>query len=156
MLEGEPEALDRLVDQGALSLDDRNASASRRAERTSAWRRPSSASAPSLIGHTAKTLSLFHRTGLTLLAVSRRDKRFTERLGEITIKAGDVIVLQGDVERLPELLREWDCLPLAERKLQLGSVRRGLVPAANPRRCDGVNGDRACSGRGRLLRAPRC
>ena len=36
----------------------------------------------------------------------------------------------GSSGRMPELLREWDCLPLAERKVTLGSVRRGLVPVA--------------------------
>jgi di/tricarboxylate transporter len=34
------------------------------------------------------------------------------------------------LQRLPELLREWDCLPLVERGLRLGSVRNGLVPLA--------------------------
>ena len=43
-------------------------------------------------------------------------------------RTGDIIVLQGDLRRLPEVLREWDCLPLVERKLRLGSVRHGVVP----------------------------
>jgi di/tricarboxylate transporter len=67
-------------------------------------------------------------TGLNLLAVSRRDKRFTERLAEIKFQNGDVIVLQGNLNELPDLLRQWDCLPLVERNLRLGSVRNGLVP----------------------------
>jgi di/tricarboxylate transporter len=73
-------------------------------------------------------LALFHRTGLNLLAVSRRDKRFTERLREIRLEAGDIIVLQGNLKRLPDLLREFDCLPLADRQVRLGSVRNGIVP----------------------------
>lgn len=127
LIEGDPEALDKLVEQGVLSLENR----------------PDQAAGPTteigtveaivgqhsrFIGMTAQRLALFHATGLSLLAVSRRGKRFTERLGEIVFEMGDVIVLRGDVERLPELLRQWDCLPLAERKLRLGSVRRGLLP----------------------------
>ena len=81
-----------------------------------------------LIGATARELTLFDRTGLNLLAVSRRDERFTERLGQIRFQNGDVILLQGHMGRLPELLREWDCLPLVERGLRLGNVRNGLVP----------------------------
>jgi di/tricarboxylate transporter len=127
VLEGDPEALDRLVDQGGLSIHDRNVSLSDGPKELGVAEAVVGERSE-LIGRTAKNLALFHRAGLTLLAVSRRDKRFTDRLGEISIRPGDVIVLQGEVERLPELLRKWDCLPLAERKLRLGSVRRGLVP----------------------------
>ncbi len=44
------------------------------------------------------------------------------------LRSGDVVVLQGPLERLPRQLSELGCLPLAERPLRLGSVRRGLVP----------------------------
>ncbi len=81
-----------------------------------------------LIGASAAELTLFDRTGLNLLAISRRDQRFTERLGQIKFRNGDVILLQGHLQRIPELLREWDCLPLVERGLKLGSVRNGLIP----------------------------
>ena len=86
--------------------------------------------ASGLIGATAQELTLFDRTGLNLLAISRRDQRFTERLGQIRFQNGDVILLQGHIKRLPELLREWDCLPLVERGLRLGSVRNSIVPLA--------------------------
>ena len=36
----------------------------------------------------------------------------------------------GNLQRLPELLRELDCLPLVRRSLRLGSIRRGLLPLA--------------------------
>jgi di/tricarboxylate transporter len=55
-------------------------------------------------------------------------ERITDRIGETMLRVGDVVVLQGDRERLPEILRELGCLPLAERPIKLGSVRRGLVP----------------------------
>jgi di/tricarboxylate transporter len=41
---------------------------------------------------------------------------------------GDVLVLQGNPQRLPQILRELGALPLAERPILLGSVRRGIVP----------------------------
>jgi di/tricarboxylate transporter len=123
IMEGDPDALERLVGQGTLTLADR-ASPSGDIGTVEAIIGQNSG----FIGRTAQSLVLFHQTGLTLLAVSRRDKRFTERLAEITFRLGDVLVLQGDVNRLPELLREWDCLPLAERRLQLGSVRKRILP----------------------------
>ena len=82
----------------------------------------------SLIGWSAQRLALFDRFDINLLAVSRKGQRLTERLGTITLRLGDVIVLQGNPDALPELLRDLGLLPLAERPILLGSVRRGLVP----------------------------
>jgi di/tricarboxylate transporter len=41
-----------------------------------------------------------------------------------------VIVIQGPLDILPERLGDLGCLPLAERTIHLGSVRRGLIPVA--------------------------
>ena len=35
---------------------------------------------------------------MSLLAVARREKRFTERLGNITLQPADVVLLQGPAE----------------------------------------------------------
>ena len=126
LIEGEPDALDKIVAQGKLAF-------SKRRDAKAATIETGVVEAvigehSSLIGRSARELSLFDMTGLNLLAVSRRDKRFTERLAEIKFKNGDVIVIQGGLNELPELLRQWDCLPLVERHLKLGSVRNGLIP----------------------------
>ena len=60
--------------------------------------------------------------------MSRSGQRFTERLRTISLRTGDVIVLQGNLNRLPDTLKALACLPLAERRLRLGNVRRGFVP----------------------------
>jgi di/tricarboxylate transporter len=127
LLNGEPDALDRLVERGGLTLETRRARAELSSDAVGAVEAIVGRHS-GFIGQSARRIALFHRTGLTLLAVSRRNERFTERLGEIDLQAGDVILLQGDVDRLPDLLREWDCLPLAERRLKLGSVRRVAAP----------------------------
>ena len=129
MIEGDPQALDRIVSQGKLKLtSDKGDVDDAKIElgAVEAIVGPHSG----LVGMTAQRLSLARRTGMTLLAVSRRGKRFKERLHEITLAEGDVILLQGDRNRLPELLRDWDCLPLAERELNLGVTRQRLVPVA--------------------------
>ncbi|MBB3972441.1 SLC13 family permease [Hansschlegelia beijingensis] len=125
LIEGDPAALDRIVARGKLKL-----ASARAGEPETDIGSVEAIIGPrsSFVGASAERLSLFHRTGVDLLAVSRRDKRFTERLHEITLAAGDVILLRGDRTRLAELLREWDCLPLAERELHLGISRRGLLP----------------------------
>ena len=48
-----------------------------------------------LIGQTTSELSLVHTYGVNLLAVSRQGKRIRERLGQLTLRSGDVVVLQG-------------------------------------------------------------
>jgi di/tricarboxylate transporter len=127
LIEGDPEALDKMVSQSGLVFSERRGAATKDASSIGIIEAVIGESS-GLIGATAQELTLFDRTGLNLLAVSRRDQRFTDRLGQIRFQNGDVILLQGHLKRLPELLREWDCLPLVERGLRLGSVRNGLVP----------------------------
>lgn len=126
LIEGEPEALDKIVAQGKLSFSERREHALAAEDMGVVEAIVGENSA--LIGRSAKELSLFDLSGLNLLAVSRRGKRFTERLGEIRFQNGDVIVLQGVLAQLPDLLRQWDCLPLVERNLTLGIGRNGLIP----------------------------
>jgi len=83
-----------------------------------------------IIGGTAGSLLLRQRFGVNLIAVSRQGERIVKRLPEIMFRAGDVIVLQGPLTGLPEALNELGALPLAERKLRLGSARKGLLPLA--------------------------
>lgn len=126
IVEGEPDALDKIVSQGKLAFSERRDQvvASREVGVVEAIVGDSS----SLIGRSARELALFDASGLNLLAISRREKRLTERLGEIRFQMGDVIVLQGDLDVLPDRLSEWDCLPLIERNLTIGSMRNGVIP----------------------------
>ncbi|WHO75946.1 SLC13 family permease [Rhizobium sp. BT03] len=126
IIEGEQSALDKIVSEAKLQLSDRKHEPEARRDISSVEAIVGEHSR--LIGVSAKDVSLFHNTGLNLLAVSRRDMRFTERLGEIKIRNGDVVVLQGDLQKLPDLLREWGCLPLVERDLKLGNARNGMIP----------------------------
>lgn len=129
LISGDPDALDTMVSQSGLVFSERRGAATKDAADFSiieAVIRSNSG----LIGATAQELTLFDRTGLNLLAISRRDERFTKRLGQIRFQDGDVILIQGHIKRLPELLREWDCLPIIERNLRLGSVRNSLLPLA--------------------------
>ncbi|MBY5393939.1 TRAP transporter large permease subunit [Rhizobium leguminosarum] len=126
IIEGEQSALDKIVSEAKLQLSDRKHEPETRQDISSVEAIVGEHSR--LIGVSAKDVSLFHNAGLNLLAVSRRDRRFTERLGEIKIRNGDVVVLQGDLQKLPDLLREWGCLPLVERDMKLGNARNGMIP----------------------------
>jgi di/tricarboxylate transporter len=124
IIEGEPEALDRMIDRGGLSLSDREHARGLDLVTIEAIIGPSSP----LEGRTARDFALFETMGINLLAVSRRERRFSERLGQIQLEEGDVVLLRGSRATIGEQLRELDALPLAERDLRLGSVRNRLMP----------------------------
>lgn len=127
LIEGDPGALDRLVSQGKLSVTGSGARDKGDSGEVIAIEAVIGESSP-LIGWTAQRLALYDRFNVNLLAVSRRGERLDRRLGEIELRLGDVILLQGSATALPALLRELGCLPLAERSILLGHARRGLVP----------------------------
>jgi di/tricarboxylate transporter len=80
-----------------------------------------------LVGSSVGQLKLFDRHAVNLLAVSRRGRRIAHRLRSVKLRAGDVIVLKGNLAAMPETLGELHCLPLAERDLGIGR-RASLLP----------------------------
>lgn len=80
-----------------------------------------------LIGRTAAEMSLRRRYGANLLAVSRQGHRLKSRLSRIRLRAGDVLLLQGDTELLAGVFERLGCLPLAERSLRIGKPTRVLL-----------------------------
>jgi di/tricarboxylate transporter len=127
LLEGSPEALDRIVSNGKLKLSGKPIAEA--AERGDIISIEAVVTAQSqLIGWSAGQLSLSNRRNVNLLAVSRQGHRLNERLSEVTLRAGDVLVLQGSRRNLPAFLQEFTCLPLAQREIMLGTPRRAYVP----------------------------
>ncbi|PVE25303.1 SLC13 family permease [Microvirga sp. KLBC 81] len=129
LLEGDPEALERAVARAHLELEgDDRPTEGKGADEEIGGIEAVVGPTSMLIGQTAKRMALHERFNINLLAVSRSGVRFTERLRDITLRTGDVVVLKGDLTRLPDKLKELGCLPLAEREIRLGNVRQGLVP----------------------------
>jgi di/tricarboxylate transporter len=80
-----------------------------------------------VIGHTLEMLRLRRRHGVNLLAVSRQGQPYRGRLRDFRFRASDVLLLEGDPERLPSVISTIGCLPLAERGLQIQRQRHGLL-----------------------------
>jgi di/tricarboxylate transporter len=76
-----------------------------------------------LEGRTARSLRLHTRYGLNLLGVARQGQPITDRLGQVRFVAGDVLLLQGERDAMPDAFTALGCLPLAERELRLGRPR---------------------------------
>ena len=70
-------------------------------------------------GRSAHSVRLMYRHGVTLLGVSRQGKRFTRRVQDLEIQAGDILLLLGNNNQLEDIANWLGCLPLAERGLQI-------------------------------------
>jgi di/tricarboxylate transporter len=81
-----------------------------------------------VVGASPARLRLRERYGVNLLAVSRRGRRSAARLHRTKLQSGDVVVLQGDPNVMPDILERLGCLPLAGRRLRLGKRRQLVVP----------------------------
>lgn len=62
---------------------------------------------------------LAQQFNVNLLAVAREGSRIRDRLDRIVLRAGDVLLLQGETERLAEVTRLLGFLPLAGRRLSV-------------------------------------
>ena len=65
-------------------------------------------------GRSAQQLQLLARHGVTLLGVSRQGRKFRDRVRQLQIEAGDILLLLGSPERLPAVATWLGTLPLAE------------------------------------------
>ncbi|UEC42265.1 MAG: TrkA-C domain protein [Methanothrix sp.] len=83
-----------------------------------------------LLGRTARSANMRWRYGVNLVGVSRHGVQLQKRLGRVRFQAGDVLLLQGPREHLPEILNTMGCLPLAERGLRLAHPRRIVLSVA--------------------------
>jgi di/tricarboxylate transporter len=66
-------------------------------------------------GRTARDLRLQYRHGVSLLGVSRQGRRFRDRVRELVIRPGDVLLLLGPSERLAQVAAWMGVYPIAER-----------------------------------------
>lgn len=81
-----------------------------------------------IAGRSSLSLRLLYDHGVTLLGVSRRGVRFTERVRKLEIQPGDVLLLLGPREQLPDTANWLGGLPLAERGLRV--LQRGKAGLA--------------------------
>ncbi|CAO4135478.1 hypothetical protein OFEAOIEE_LOCUS3222 [Methylorubrum extorquens] len=124
LLSGEPDALERFVARTGLILAG-NAPTAEAAVMEGVITADSD-----LVGRTAAQLDLQRRSGIAILAVSRRGRRIEQRLSAVRFRAGDVVVLRGRAAALAPTLGALKVLPLAAREIALGRNDRSWLPAA--------------------------
>lgn len=130
ILSGEPDALERVVAVDLLALAGTGAEADEAPDDDVGVIEAVLTTDSILIGRTAGRLLMRERLGINLIAVSRAGEHLTSKPGQIVLRAGDVVVLQGPLDVMPQRLARLGVLPLAERTIRLGSARRSWLPLA--------------------------
>jgi di/tricarboxylate transporter len=80
-----------------------------------------------LAGRVAGEMRLKSNYGVNLLAVSRGGTPFRDRLRSFRFQAGDVILVQGEAQNLPDVMARLACLPLATRGWQVGKRQQAGI-----------------------------
>jgi di/tricarboxylate transporter len=129
LLEGDPLVLEKVVARGALELGGKAAETSAAGDGdTIGVVEGVVTSGSRLIGANLIEVDVRQRYDVNVLAISRRGERITQRLRSVRFVAGDVIVVQGRFDALPDTLKELGILPLAERDVGLGRGRHRWIP----------------------------
>ena len=72
-----------------------------------------------LVGRSLRQLNFRRRFELTIMAISRQGEPVLRRLAEVQLREGDVLLIQGNRQRIDTTLPEIGCLPLADREISL-------------------------------------
>ncbi len=130
LLEGDPAALEKVVVRGDLELGGKAAETSKEADGDTIGVVEGVVTGESpLVGATLIEVDVRKRYDANVLAISRSGERITQRLRSVRFQAGDVVVVQGRFDLLPDTLKDLGILPLAARDVGLGRGRRRWVPA---------------------------
>jgi di/tricarboxylate transporter len=79
-----------------------------------------------LENRSAADLRLRSRYGVNLLAVARQGAPLRSRLRDVRVRAGDVLLMQGEPDTIYGTLSTLGCLPLAQREISLDQTRSFL------------------------------
>lgn len=129
VVEADPDTLDRFVERLALHLIDSRGGRKALAEGDDVGLLEAVVTSNSMLeGRTVDSLGLPGRHGVHLIAVSRQGKPHRGRLRSFRFRAGDVLLLHGETERLQDAVSRFGCLPLRERTIQFGRRISALLP----------------------------
>ena len=84
----------------------------------------------SLVGRTLRDVNFAQRHGATVIAVQQHGVTVQEKLAEIPLRVGDLLLVHGTANALRNLAEEPDFVPLAEVKTEPGGRPRAGVAAA--------------------------
>lgn len=81
-----------------------------------------------MIGRSSKAMRLRYYYDMNMLAISREGKAFKQRINDIDLQAGDVVLLQGKADVIRETAVRLGLLPLAERDIHISKPGKMILP----------------------------
>ena len=118
VVEGGPDGIEAFAGAMAFSYADSDRP-SKALSGTTVMREVAVPQTSRLVGCTDSTMRLRYRRGVILLGISRNGVRLRERLREVEIQAGDLLLLLGPEDTLDDVVEWLGCLPLAPRGLDV-------------------------------------
>ncbi|MCP3980290.1 MAG: SLC13 family permease [bacterium] len=128
VLEGSPEEIDRFV--GATGLG--YVGSDKRSGLAAATIAVIEAVVPQgarIEGRSAMDIRLLSRQGVTLLGISRQGRRFRDRVRKVEVRAGDILLLLGTEEQLPDVVNWLGCHSLARGKSDVAQRNKAWLAA---------------------------
>lgn len=80
-----------------------------------------------IAGRSAISLRLRARRGVALLGISRQGRRFKKRVRHEVVRPGDILLLLGEKDAMPDVIAWLGVLPLAERGLNVTQHHRAWL-----------------------------
>ncbi|MBU1209655.1 MAG: anion permease, partial [Alphaproteobacteria bacterium] len=80
-------------------------------------------------GRTAAAMRLHEQYGVWLVGISREGRKVTRRVRQMSLRAGDVLLLLGLPERVQLATERMGALPLAQRGLQVRNGKQAAIAA---------------------------
>ena len=83
-----------------------------------------------LIGRSLKEANFRQRSGLSVLAIMRGDRSLADHLGDIRLKAGDLLLLQGPYERFKSFEEQSEMVVITDHRYSTADRRKGMIVLA--------------------------
>lgn len=83
-----------------------------------------------LVGRSLKEANFRQRSGLSVLAILRGDRSLADHLGDIRLKAGDLLLLQGPYERFQSFEEQSEMVVITEHRYSTGDRKKGAIVLA--------------------------
>lgn len=126
---GDREALLRLADEEGLSPPDHDVGADRGAEGARMVEVLVTPGSP-LIDHTLKEVRFQQRFGATVVGIQHHRTTVRERLGDVTVSLGDMLLIHGRASEIEGVLEQPGFTGLTEVELPRGDRPHPLLPVA--------------------------
>ncbi len=81
----------------------------------------------SLVGRTLKESNFRQRAGLSVLALMRGDRSLVDHIGDIPLKAGDLLLLQGPFERFRQFEEQGEMVVITKHSYNEAGRSRGIL-----------------------------